>query len=170
LKSDFDKPMVDPELVFFPTWTAGRQGYAQRVRELFEEELQKKGLRLTKQRERILETLLGAERHLSQEEMYQALKGKGIGRVTVFRMLKLLEDCGLVDRVNTRDGHPRYELKGERPHHDHLICLDCGAITEVRWPQVEKIQDKACKELGFEIVYHRHEVFGRCRLCTKKTP
>jgi Fur family transcriptional regulator, ferric uptake regulator len=82
-------------------------------------------------------------------------------------MLKLLEECGLVDRVTPKDGNPRFELKGERPHHDHLICVECGGITEVRWPEVERIQEKTCRQMGFEILYHRHEVFGRCPRCRK---
>jgi Fur family ferric uptake transcriptional regulator len=153
------------ELVYFPTWTAGRQGYAQRVRELFEEHLAKHGLRVTRQRERILEALLEADRHLTLEDLYAQLKGKGIGRVTIFRMLKMLEECGLVDRVTPRDGNPRFEIQSERPHHDHLICVQCGSITEVRWPEVEKIQEKTCRQLGFEINFHRHEVFGKCAKC-----
>ena len=162
-------PSTPSELIFFPTWTAGRRGYCERVHELFAEQLQKNGLRLTRQRQRILEVLLEAERHLSLEEMYQTLKGKGIGRVTIFRMLKLLEESGLVARVTPQDGTPRFELKGERPHHDHLICVDCGVITEVRWPEVERIQERTCRQLNFAILYHRHEVFGRCKKCQEKT-
>jgi hypothetical protein len=35
-------------------------------------------------------------------------------------------------------GRPRYEIKMERPHHDHLVCVDCGVIQEVQWPEIEK--------------------------------
>ena len=63
---------------------------------------------------------------------------------------------------------PRFEVKYERPHHDHLICVECGAIQEVQWPQIEKIQEKKCKELGFIPVFHRHEIFGRCPKCVRE--
>jgi Fur family transcriptional regulator, ferric uptake regulator len=156
------------ELEYFPTWMAGRPGYADRIRQLFEEHHHEKGMRMTQQRSMILEFLLAAKRHVGMDEIYQALRGRGIGRVTVFRALKMLEECKLVDRVSSVDGKPRFEVKYDRPHHDHLICVECGAIREVQWPQIEKIQEKKCKDLGFLPVFHRHEVFGRCPQCQKK--
>lgn len=154
-----------PELTVFPTWTAGRPGYAQRIREAFQEHLENNDLRLTGQRERILEFLLSADRHLSLNEIYSALKKHGIGRVTVFRTLKMLEEAKLVDHVTTPKGGSLFEMKLERPHHDHLICVNCGKIQEVRWPDLEKIQERVCKTLGFKVAWHRHEVFGRCSEC-----
>jgi Fur family ferric uptake transcriptional regulator len=153
------------ELVYFPTWTAGRKGYADRMREVFQEYLKGKDQHATKQRQLILDHLLNAERHLSQDDIYQALRPRGIGKVTIFRTLKMLEDCFLVTKVTPPDSRPRYEVTKERPHHDHLVCLDCGGITEVQWPEVERIQDVTCKKYGFAVVYHRHELFGHCRDC-----
>ena len=166
LKSDFN--MKHPtELTFFPSWTAGRKGYAERIRELFREHHQAKGLRLTPQRSAILDHLLRADRHLSQEEIYRALKPQGIGKVTVFRTLKLLVDCKLADHVDQHKGPPRYEILRERPHHDHLVCVDCGQVIEIQWPEVERIQEKTCRKLGFEPLWHRHELFGRCARCAQ---
>lgn len=156
------------ELVYFPTWMAGRPGYADRIRQLFQEYHHEKGMRMTQQRSMILEYLLKANHHVGMDEIYQALRGRGIGRVTVFRALKMLEECKLVDRVTSLDGKPRFEVKYERPHHDHLICVECGAIREVQWPQIERIQEKKCRELGFQTIFHRHEIFGRCPQCQKK--
>jgi Fur family ferric uptake transcriptional regulator len=156
------------ELEYFPTWMAGRHGYADRIRQLFQEYHTEQGMRMTNQRSLILEYLLKTNRHLGLDEIYQALKSRGVGRVTVFRALKMLEEAKLVDRVSSLDGKPRYEVKYDRPHHDHLICVDCGAIREVQWPQIEKIQEKTCKDLGFQPVFHRHEIFGRCASCQKK--
>lgn len=157
--------MAKQELVYFPGWAAGRAGYAARIRELFREHVARRGLVDTRQREEILNHLLETDRHLSQEEIYAALKSRGIGRVTVFRTLKLLEEVGLVERVHDRSDRPRFEIKTDRPHHDHLVCVDCGGIQEVQWPDIEKIQDRECRRLGFAPVYHRHEVFGRCKAC-----
>ncbi|HVE13069.1 MAG TPA: Fur family transcriptional regulator [Elusimicrobiota bacterium] len=156
------------ELVFFPTWTAGREGYTERVRAVFSEYLTQHGLRLTRQRLRILDFLLAAERHLGVEDIYQSLKKHGIGRATVFRTLRMLEECRLVSHVTSAGGAARFEVGLERPHHDHLICVDCSRILEVRWPELERIQQKACKKLGFEPSWHRHEIFGRCAECRAK--
>ncbi len=160
--------MDQKELIFFPKWAAGRQGYAERIREVFQAYLHEKGLVFTTQRETILSHLLSADRHLSQEDIYAALKGRGIGKVTVFRTLKLLEECQLVDPLHDSSGRARYEVKLERPHHDHLICVDCGGIAEIQWPEIERVQEKACRGLGFRILYHRHEVFGRCAVCAAR--
>jgi Fur family transcriptional regulator, ferric uptake regulator len=157
--------MVTKELVFFPTWTAGRQGYADRIREVFNRHLVTQNLRVTKQREMILDYLLSAEQHVTQNDVYQALKSKGVGKVTVFRTLKMLEECHLAERVTSPSGIPKFEIKHERPHHDHLICIDCGAIREVQWPEIERIQEKTCKTLQFAPLWHRHEIFGRCDHC-----
>lgn len=167
LKPDFIMAK-HPELVFFPSWTAGRKGYAERIRELFREHHRAKGLRLTPQRQAILDHLLAADRHLSQEEIYRALRPRGIGRVTVFRTLKMLLECNLADHVDQPKGPPRYEILRERPHHDHLICVDCGKVLEIRWPEVERIQEKTCRKLGFAPLWHRHELFGRCAECADK--
>lgn len=163
-------PTTPKELVFFPSWTAGRQGYADRIREVFQARLTEQGLRLTRQRELILNFLLQAEQHVSQNDIYEALKSKGIGKVTVFRALKMLESSGLGEWVTSPKGPSKFEIKHERPHHDHLVCIECGRIREVQWPDVERIQEKTCKALQFVPLWHRHEIFGRCQNCqTRRT-
>lgn len=159
-------PKAD-ELMFFPARKPERAGYTARVRQVFADHLAQHGLRLTNQRTRILDHLIGAEKHLSLDEVYEALRGHGVGRATVFRTLKMLEKCRLVTHVTSAGGTSRYEMHLERPHHDHLICVECARIQEVRWPELEKIQQRACRELEFEPIWHRHEIFGRCSECRK---
>ena len=159
---------MDKELVFFPSWTAGRAGYATRIREVFSRHLSEQGLRLTHQRELIMTYLLQAEQHVTQTDIYKALKPKGVGKVTVFRALKMLEECHLIERVTSPHGAPKFEIKHERPHHDHLVCVECGSIREVQWPDIERIQEKTCKTLHFVPLWHRHEIFGRCAPCQAK--
>jgi len=144
------------------------KGYSERVHQVFSDHLGAHGLRLTNQRQKIVDHLLASEGHESLEEVYGALKKYGIGRATVFRTLKMLEECDLVSTVSGPKGTTRFELDLERPHHDHLICMFCGGIQEVRWPELEKIQQKACRELSFQPQWHRHEIFGRCADCAKK--
>ncbi|HXS99405.1 MAG TPA: transcriptional repressor [Elusimicrobiota bacterium] len=156
------------ELVVYQGKAGARPAFVARVERVFAEHLSKRGLRLTGQRRAILELLLTSERHLSQEEIHQTLRAKGIGRATVFRTLKTLQDCGLAAPVVGRDGTPRFEINLDRPHHDHLICVECGRIQEVRWPALEKIQEEACRRAGFSPRWHRHEVFGQCRDCARK--
>lgn len=157
------------ELVYYPSWDADKKGYVQRIYKFFADYLAKHGLRLTGQRRRIVDLFLGSDRHLSQDEIYRALRKHGLGRATVFRTLKMLEESGLISHVIGGTGTPKFEVNLDRPHHDHLICVDCGSIQEVRWPKLEDIQDEACRKIGFVPKWHRHEVFGRCRGCAGKT-
>ena len=161
-------PVTTKELVFFPSWTAGREGYVARIHEVFQKHLSEQGLRHTTQRQQIVDYLLHADEHVTMNDVYQALKSKGIGKVTVFRTLKMLEECRLAERVTSPTGQAKFEIKYERPHHDHLICVECGRIREVQWPEVERIQEKTCKTLHFTPIWHRHEMFGRCENCQAK--
>jgi Fur family ferric uptake transcriptional regulator len=156
------------ELIVYESKKANDPSFVARVISVFTEHLAKNGLRLTGQRRATLDYFLDSDRHLSQEEIYSSLRGKGIGRATVFRTLKTLQECGLVAPVVGRDGIPRFEINLERPHHDHLICIDCGRIQEVMWPRLEKIQEDTCRRAGFTPKWHRHEIFGLCRECSQK--
>lgn len=144
-------------------------GYSERIRRFFSDYLAQHGLRLTGQRRRILDLFLESDRHLSQEEIYGALRKHGVGRATVFRTLKMLEECRLVDHVVGPGGTPRFELHLDRPHHDHLICVSCGDIQEVSWPKLEEIQERTCRKIGFVPKWHRHEIFGWCRACSARS-
>lgn len=156
------------ELVIYEGQKVARPEFVSRVVKVFSDHLAKNGLRLTGQRRRILDIFLKTEHHLTQEEIHAALRVHGLGRATVFRTLKMLQECGLVSPVVDRDGTPRFEIDRGRPHHDHLICMECGHIHEVRWPKLERLQQEACRRLGFTPRWHRHEVFGLCRDCARK--
>ncbi len=158
------------EILFRPDGDSDRSGYTRRIYARFTQHLAKNGLRLTDQRRRILDYFLQADRHLAQEEIYAALRKHGLGRATVFRTLKMLEECRIVNHVIGKGGTPRFEVNLERPHHDHLICISCGRIQEIRWPKLEDIQEKACRKIGFTPKWHRHEIFGRCRDCSDSQP
>ena len=136
----------------------------------FEEYLKRQGLNLTRQRHEILHHLMSAERHLGVEEIYDLLKRKDptLGRATVFRTVRLLQECGLVAEVGAANGRSKYELKADRPHHDHMVCVECGRITEFQSPRMEHFQDEAIRRHGFEALWHRHEIFGRCRNCARE--
>ncbi|MEK7389979.1 MAG: Fur family transcriptional regulator [Elusimicrobiota bacterium] len=157
------------ELVVYENGQGDQRAYNHRITRLFAEHLAKNGLRLTSPRRLILEQFLRTDRHLSQEDIFHAVRPHGVGRATVFRMLKMLQECGLLSPIVGHGGATRFEIELNRPHHDHLICIECGRILEVRWPNLEKIQDAACRKAGFRPKWHRHEVFGVCRSCSSKS-
>lgn len=138
--------------------------------QVLRDHLRKKGLKDTSQREEVLAFLSKADRHLSSEELFDALRKKDpkIGRATVFRTLKLLEECGLASKVSFPDGQTRYERAHGRHHHDHMICVDCQDVIEFESDEIEALQSLVARKNHFHLLWHRHELFGRCRRCEEK--
>ena len=160
------------EVILFPKHARRPQQFKQwlaTILQTFQEHLERKGLNLTRQREEILRYLMSAQRHLGIDELYDILKKQdpSIGRATIFRTIKLLQECGLVAEVGSSTGRSKFELKADRPHHDHMICIECGRIIEFQSPMMEHFQDGAIRRHGFVALWHRHEVFGRCQDCMK---
>ena len=135
---------------------------------VFEKFIRSKGLRYTPQREAILGAFLSTEGHMSVDELYKiaAKKNRGIGYTTVYRTMRLLYECGLCEEVDFGDGITRYEHKYGHDHHDHLICMKCGAATEVVKQEIENLQDELAKKHRFTPVRHKLEIFGICRKCS----
>ena len=126
-----------------------------------------KGLRSTDQRRLIVETFFQAPNHVSIEELLaqvRALDPK-VGYATVYRTLKLMAESGIAYEREFGDGLTRYELADGQAHHDHLICDECGGITEFAEPEIEALQDKVAASYGFELRSHKHELYGICPNC-----
>jgi Fur family ferric uptake transcriptional regulator len=162
----------DAEVILFPKHARRPKqfkAWLATILQTFQEHLGRQGLKLTRQREEILRALMAAERHLGIEELYDSLKRQdpSIGRATIFRTVKLLQECGLVAEVGSVDGRAKFELKADRPHHDHMICVECGRIIEFQSPMMERFQDGAIRRHGFVALWHRHEIFGRCKDCLR---
>ncbi|MBW1882521.1 MAG: transcriptional repressor [Deltaproteobacteria bacterium] len=127
--------------------------------------LEKNHLKHTKQRELILNVFLDARRHLTSEDLYLSVRKQypNIGYTTVYRTMKLLVEAGLATERHFDDGITRYETEHE--HHDHLVCIRCGKIVEFECEIIENAQDEIAKRQGFQIVRHRHELYGHCADC-----
>jgi Fur family ferric uptake transcriptional regulator len=131
----------------------------------------KKGLRSTDQRRIIVETFFQAPNHVSIEELLAQvrLQDPRVGYATVYRTLKLLTECGVAFERRFGDGLTRYELADEESHHDHLICVECGTIIEFEEPRIDQIEEEIAKRHGFALRSHKHEMYGVCADCQKKT-
>jgi len=119
------------------------------------------GMRMTEQRRVIARVLDGAADHPDVEELYRRSSAVDdrISISTVYRTVKLFEDAGIIERHDFRDGRSRYETMPE-DHHDHLINLRTGEVTEFRNEKIEKLQEAIARELGFQLVDHRLELYG----------
>jgi len=127
--------------------------------------LEKNNLKQTKQREMILAAFLEAKRHVTREDLYQLVREQhpNIGYTTVYRTMKLLVEAGLATERHFDDGITRYETEHE--HHDHLVCIKCGRIQEFECDEIEERQREIAKGYGFQVLRHRHGLYGHCAAC-----
>ena len=142
----------------------------ERFRALLSTHMAKKGLRSTDQRRLIVETFFKSPNHVSIEELLAQVRASDpkVGYATVYRTLKLLTECGVAFERRFGDGLARYELADDEAHHDHLICVECGAIVEFEEPRIETIQESVAASHGFELRSHKHELYGVCADCQRK--
>lgn len=134
------------------------------LRERVEAYMVQQGLRSTDQRRLIIDTLFNAPSHLTVEELLEQVRrvDPKVGYATVYRTMKMLSTGGLVEESKFGGGFTRYELHDDGSHHDHIICLDCGAIQEFEEPLIEELQDRVAKRFGFDVKSHKHELYGHC--------
>jgi len=126
-------------------------------------ELRKAGLKVTLPRVKILQMLESSEKHhMSAEDVYKALmeQGDDVGLATVYRVLTQFESAGLVVRHNFDGGHSVFEVaRGE--HHDHMVDIDSGTITEFHNDEIEALQKRIVAEYGFELTDHSLVLYVR---------
>lgn len=123
---------------------------------------QKKGLRLTDQRRVIARVLSTSTDHPDVEQVYERASAidPRISISTVYRTVKLLEEASILERHDFGDGRARYEEVPDE-HHDHLIDVQTGEVVEFTNEEIERLQAAIARELGYELVDHRLELYGR---------
>lgn len=128
-------------------------------------ELQQKcsaaGLKMTGQRKVILQVLEEAEDHPSVEVVYERAKeiDSSISIATVYRTLNLLDELDLVIKHEFQEGYSRYEVNWD--HHHHLVDLETGEVIEFQNEELERIKHKIAEDLGYDLVDHRLELYGK---------
>lgn len=116
---------------------------------------------MTGQRRIIAQVIEDSRDHPDVEELFtraSALDG-AISIATVYRTVKLFEEAGILDKLEFGDGRARYE-DAERDHHDHLIDLNSGKVIEFVDAEIEQLQERIAKKLGYELRGHRMELYG----------
>jgi len=152
-----------------PRGRAAKAPDVERLRAQLDAYILKRGFRHTDQRRLIIDAFFQQTDHITIDELYAKVRALDprIGHATVYRTMKMLVDSGIVQAHEFGDGFTRYELDDERAHHDHLICLECGSITEFEEPIIEELQERVASRYGFVVKAHKHELYGVCRLCHK---
>jgi len=132
-----------------------------------EDKCKKKGVRLTEQRRVIAKVMsdskikYGSKDHPDVDELHKrvSLIDKRISIATVYRTVKLLEETGIIERHDFKEGKSRYEPSTDE-HHDHLIDINSGEIVEFVDKDIEELQNKVAKKLGYKLVDHKLELYG----------
>ena len=138
---------------------------------VFESQLKGAGLRMTQQRRLILRVLAEADDHPDAKGIFTRafVLVPTLSLSTVYRTMKLLETQGAIERHAFEDGVSRYE-HADQEHHDHLIDVETGTVVEFSSPEIEALQAKIAAELGYEIVRHRLELYGRKIKAPRRKP
>ncbi len=133
--------------------------------QVLKEHLAKHQLKLTRQRELILNEFLKKE-HITAEEMYHLLAKKDphLGLATIYRTLNLFCDAGLA-QARHFGSQTQYDNVSHKRHHDHLICTGCGKIVEFENCDIERLQEEVAARNGFVIQTHKLELYGLCSSC-----
>lgn len=132
-----------------------------------DEALKRAGLKVTTPRLKILHLLEHVKpTHLSAEAVYQQLKDQNeeVGLATVYRVLTQFEAAGLVHRHHFEGDYSVFEL-ADGDHHDHMVCVKCGKVSEFCDAEIERRQEAIALEKGFKLTDHQHTIYGICSEC-----
>ena len=121
----------------------------------------KKGVRLTDQRKLVAQVLSESQNHPDVDELHKQVSklDPKISIATVYRTVKLFEESGILAKHDFKGNKARYEQTSSE-HHDHLIDINTGKITEFVNEDIEKLQKKVAEKLGYKLVDHRLELYG----------
>src|SRR5438445_9750206 len=128
--------------------------------------LAQKTLRLTAQRQAIIETAFSTRQHFTAEQLleWSRRRDKSVSRATVYRTLPLLTESGLVREMDFGKDYKFYDPNyAEHPNHSQIICQDCDKIVEFDSEKIERLESEISHKLGFEVKSQRLQITGRCQ-------
>lgn len=118
-------------------------------------------IRITPQRQTIIKVIEESEDHPDVDQLYRRSveQDDTISIATVYRTVKLLEEAGVIERLEFGDGRARYEESGH--HHEHLVDIETGEVIEFYDEALETMKEQIAERMGYELVDHRLELFVR---------
>ena len=122
-----------------------------------------KHIRMTSQRQIIIQVIEESDDHPDVDQLYlrSVELDNTISIATVYRTVKLLEEAGLIERLEFGDGRSRYEEAGE--HHEHLVDIETGEVHEFYNEELETLKTEIAREMGYDLIDHRLELYGKKR-------
>ena len=122
-----------------------------------------KNIRMTSQRQITIQVIEESDDHPDVDQLYlrSVELDNTISIATVYRTVKLLEEAGLIERLEFGDGRSRYEEAGE--HHEHLVDIETGEVHEFYNEELETLKTEIAREMGYDLIDHRLELYGKKR-------
>ena len=122
-----------------------------------------KNIRMTSQRQIIIQVIEESDDHPDVDQLYlrSVELDNTISIATVYRTVKLLEEAGLIERLEFGDGRSRYEEAGE--HHEHLVDIETGEVHEFYNEELETMKTEIARDMGYDLIDHRLELYGKKR-------
>ncbi|PSL26020.1 Fur family peroxide stress response transcriptional regulator [Planomicrobium soli] len=130
--------------------------------------LKSTGVRITPQRHAILEYMIHSTAHPTADDIYRALEKTfpNMSVATVYNNLRVFRKAGLVKELTYGDSSSRFDFVTH--DHYHMICSDCGKIVDFHYPGLDEVEHLASHVTGFQVDYHRLELYGTCKDCVEK--
>jgi Fur family ferric uptake transcriptional regulator len=130
--------------------------------------LREEGGRLTLPRKMVLEVLRESGAHLTVEDVRHQLEAQGhsLDSPTIYRVLQWLKEMGVVSQTDLGGEAIMYQILGDKPHH-HLVCLSCGAVSDLDDSALESLRRHLRNDYGFEPRIDHLAVFGLCKHCRR---
>ncbi len=146
----------------------GQPRRGQQINTAFEK-LKATGVRITPQRQAILEYLIESMSHPTADEIYKALSDRfpNMSVATVYNNLRVFKDIGIVSELTFGDASSRYDANIDHNHY-HVICKSCGKIVDFEYPSLAEVEREAAIHTGFQVEDHRLEIYGICGDCSNK--
>lgn len=128
--------------------------------------LDRAGYRLTEPRRSLASLIASRTGHFTAGELILEARSRriGVGRATVFRTLEVLEELGVVERLDLPSGEHAY-VACQKAHHHHVICSRCGCTSEIDDAGLRVVVREVARRTGFRVDEHRLEFFGLCPAC-----
>lgn len=140
-------------------------GVKQAAKQKFMEFLEGKNLRMTAQRQAIIETVFSTDKHFTAEQLlaWSRQRDKSVSRATVYRTLPLLTESGLVREMDFGKDYKFYDPNyADHPDHNHIICEDCDKIVEFESEKISRLESEISHKLGFKVKMQRLQITGSC--------